>query len=1080
MSDGAGDRRSTVIGLLGPVTVDGVAVPGVRARRLLASLALAGGRVCSADRLIADVWGEHPPGSPGPALHTQISRLRRHLGGADISGVAGGYRLDGAETDLDVVDRLTAAGAPGWAEEVDDLWRGTPGDDLGDDDTRLADEIARRARVLRTRIDRRRTREALAAGDHTTVRELAERRCAADPLDEDAHLQWMTALAAQGRRAEALAVFSALRRRLSRDLGIDPGAEITALHTRLLADEPSPGPGPGPGRRSVAVGLRAEATPLIGRDDDVAALARLLEDHRVVTVLGPGGIGKTRVANAVGLAAAASSSGPGPAVYFVPLASVRNDDDVAAAVAATLGVGETDLSGSGRLRTTISEVTAILAEAVAGRPTLIVLDNCEQVIDGVARLVDDLVAAASTLTVLTTSRAPLQIPAEQIHPLPVLASDGAAPAVELFLQRARAVRPTASLDRARVAELCGYLDGLPLAIELAAARVRTMSVTEITERLAERFTLLRSTDRTVPDRHRTLHAVIEWSWELLTPEARRLLTRLCRFPSGFGARAAVRVGGLAGVDLDDALTALVNQSLLQVIDDGDHVRYRMMEMVREFGEESLTADPDDAGSVDAAMAAWARELTADLRRRFDESVDRGMVESVAADVENLVWVLRRAMEADPVDADTVVHVFPILAAFWSVRGLHAEIAAWGDRILDVLRAPPDRLDEDARERWQLTVIAAGAPLLAQQAPRGLARARALLRRLHRPDLALSQPGDFLSALAVARTGVQRVRILELAPDRAAPDVRDLALGLRTNVRENSGNLIGAMRDSTRLAAADVRDPWVAAMNALSTGSLLGQQGRWREAVEHYRVAADGLDRMGATDDAVQARYFLAVVLITVGDLAEAEQILTSSSEIDPDRPLPEQGDPEAVAAQAMCWAALRSAQGRDGTELYAGAARTLLRELVPDRADPGANVILASAVCGVVLGGRADLAVPWTDDIARALHASLINPLWRDIPQLGSSALAVGLLLSCDPASDAADREDGAVLLATAARLGVRQDYPAVHEALRRRGEFVAVDAATGTAVARRTELSSRRRAMDAAAGLLARRLEAGQRASRM
>ncbi|MFT3715573.1 MAG: hypothetical protein QM774_06405 [Gordonia sp. (in: high G+C Gram-positive bacteria)] len=723
-------------------------------------------------------------------------------------------------------------------------------------------------------------------------------------------------------------------------------------------------------------------------------------------------------------------------------------------------------------------MTALLAEAVAGRPTLIILDNCEQVIDGVAGVVDELVAAASELTVLVTSRAPLQIAAEQTYQLPVLATDGAAPAVELFLQRARAVRPSATLDRARVAELCEYLDGLPLAIELAAARVRTMSVDEITQRLAERFTLLRSTDRSTPDRHRTLHAVIEWSWELLTPDAQRLLTRLCRFPGGFDAQAAARVGGLDGEALDDALTALVNQSLLQVIDDGDHVRYRMMEMVREFGEESLTSG--EAETVDAAMAAWARDLTADLRRRFDEAVDRGMVESVAADVENLVWVLRRAMDGDPVDVDTVVHVFPILSAFWSVRGLHAEIGAWGERILGVLGVPPAGLDEDARERWQLTVIAAGAPLLAQRSSRGLAKARGILRRLHRRDLTMSRPGDFISALAVARSGVERIRILELAPDRAAPDVRDLALGLRTNVRENSGNLTGAMRDSARLAAGGVWDPWVGAMNALSTASLLGQQGRWGEAVEHYRVAVDGLDRMGATDDAVQARYFLAVMLITTGGLDEAEQILTSASEIDPDQPLPDQGDPEAVAAQAMCWAALRTARGGDGTELYAGAARTLLRDLVPARVDPGSSVILASAVCGVVLGGRTEIAVPWTDAVAGALLAALTNPMWRDIPQLGSSALAVGLLLSSDPASDVDARTDGATLIAIAARLGVRQDYPAVHDALQRRYEFVGVDDTVWTDIARRTELSSRRRAMDEAVGILTRRFGSDQRASRM
>ncbi|MFT3715574.1 MAG: BTAD domain-containing putative transcriptional regulator [Gordonia sp. (in: high G+C Gram-positive bacteria)] len=341
MSDGADDQRSTVIGLLGPVTVDGLAVPGVRARRLLASLALADGRVRSAEHLIDDVWGDDPPKSPSAALHTQISRLRQHLGGAEISGVAGGYRLDGATTDLDLAERLAASGVSGWTDDAEALWHGTPGDDLGDDDPALADEITGRARALRARIDQQRAHDALAAGDHATVRELAERRCAADPLDEDAHLLLMKALAAQGQRAEALTVFATLRRRLAHDLGIDPGPEITALHTALLTDTPAAA-APPPRTRPVPSGLRAESTPLIGRDDDLAALVELLSQHRVVTVLGPGGIGKTRIANAVGLTAGA----PATAVHFVPLASVRNDDDVAAALAGALGVGEADVSPS--------------------------------------------------------------------------------------------------------------------------------------------------------------------------------------------------------------------------------------------------------------------------------------------------------------------------------------------------------------------------------------------------------------------------------------------------------------------------------------------------------------------------------------------------------------------------------------------------------------------------------------------------------------------------------------------------------------------------------------------------------------
>lgn len=659
------------------------------------------------------------------------------------------------------------------------------------------------------------------------------------------------------------------------------------------------------------------------------------------------------------------------------------------------------------------------------------------------------------------------IPAEQTYQLPVLATDGSAPAVELFLQRARAVRESAPLDRQRVAELCEYLDGLPLAIELAAARIRTMSVEEITDRLAERFTLLRSTDRTAPDRHRTLHAVIEWSWDLLTPGAQRLMIRTCRFPGGFDASAAARVGGVEGTALDDDLTALVNQSLLQVVDDGTRVRYRMMEVVREFGEERLAADDAESAAVNAAMADWARALCERLRRQFDELVDRGLVESVGADVENLVWVLRHAMASDPVDVDTVVRVFPGLAAWWSIRGLQAEIGAWGGRVLAALGSPPEDLSEGAREFWQLTLITAGLPLLMERSPRGLAVARAGLRRLHRPELVLQRPTELISGFAVARNGIERIRLLERAVGQQGRDVGQLALGLRMNIRENSGNLVGATRDSERLAVAGARDPWVRAMNQLSIGTLHSQQGQWAQSIPHFRAAVEGLEQMGAIDDAVQARYFLVVVLVATDDLAGAESLLSSVCEFGPDDPLPA-GDPESVAAQAICWASLRTAQGLDAADLWSRAGELLLEAYDPQQAGPGANVLLASAVCGLVLSGHAERAAAWLPKLAPGLRASVTNPVWRDVSQIGSSALAVGLLLSRDPSAVS----DGALLLACADRLRVRRDYPAVDEALARRRSFAGVDDQRWEAMMRQSAATSRSRLMEQIGELLERRFE--------
>ena len=1066
------------IGLLGPVAVGGSPVPGPRARRLLTSLALAGGRTRSAERLIDDVWGDEPPRAPAAALHTQISRLRQVLRHARIVGVGVGYRLDDAVTDLDVAQLLIDAGQPGWAEAALALWRGTPGDDL-EPGSELARDLRRRSEVLLATIDGERGRAALVAGDFAAARAIAEERCRAEPFDESAHLLLMRALDGQGQRAEALAVFAGLRRRLARELGIEPGAELIAANTALLTDPgvPAAHAGMRPGPRGDSTGLRSEASPLIGRDGDLAAAERLLAGHRVVTLLGPGGIGKTRFANALGLRAAAR----GDAVHFVPLASIRDDDDVAAALAGALGIGETELTGAGRLRTTISEVGALLAEAVAGARALLILDNCEQVIAGCAEVVAELIAAAPELTVVATSRAPLAIAAEQVFPVPPLGVDGSAPAVELFVTRARSVRPAAALDPAAVAALCRILDGLPLAIELAAARIATMTVGEITARLRERIAVLRTTDRTLPARHRTLTAVIEWSWDLLDPAAQDLLTKVCRFPGGFDAAAAAAAGGLGGWDLDDALAALVNQSLLQVSEVDGHSRYRMMEMVREFGEDRLAQDPAAVRRVDDAMAAWARSTCADLRVRFDDAIDRSLIASVAADAENLLWVLRRSVDGDSGDnrdsddgdsidgdsgddgdRDTIVHVFPVLAALWSVRGLHAEIANWGGRILPVLAAgtggaPPPGLSEADRERWQLTVLAAAVPMLMRSSPRQLALARRLLRALHRPELALSAPADFCSALALSRSGAERLRLLHRGARGGSVRVRQCALGMRTNVRENAGNLAGAMHDAEALRELRVSDPWVVAMNRISTGSLHSQQGDWPAAIPYFRQAVADLREIGATDDADQATFFLIVVLISSGALDEAERLLRDIGEFTPDElvALPP-GDPERIAMQALCWADLVRSRGGEATALYRVAGEVLLGGYRPESADPGQNLMLALAACGTVRTGAPEWARDRLDVLLAGLDAGISHPLWRDVPQLGATTLAVGLVLGADPAT----AYDGAVLLHAASRLQVRRDYAILADVVAHLREFAAVDDQTWDAIARRTGQWSRRRAM--------------------
>ena len=650
-------------------------LPGTRARSLLVALATHPGRSRSMAALIDDVWGDEPPRSPQNALHTQVSRLRAALPEAALELGPAGYRL---VLDDDAVD-LTRAGALERAARrlLDDgdhraaldavtvaraLWRGDPGADLPDGD--LARDLRATALVRRIALDDLEIAARTALGDLAGALPLVKARAQRNPFDEPAHLALMNTLADLGHAADALDVFAALRARLADQLGTDPGPALVEANTAILRGQAEPAASPT--RAPTAIGLRAAPNALLGRDDDLAAIEALLRRSRVTTVLGPGGTGKTRVAHEIGMRIAHTEP-----VVLVELASLRSGGDVIGAICATLGLSEADVAPGTLVRAQLHSARERLRIALSVRPMLLILDNCEHLVADVAEAVADLVAASDQLTVLTTSRAPLMIAAETVYPLPPLAVDEAgSPATELFRIRARAVRPSARLDPVEVARLCRTIDGLPLAIELAAARVRTLSVAEINDRLGDRFALLRSTDRTSPERHRTLRAVIDWSWNLLTPPEQAALRRLCRFPAGFTLDAAVAVAEWGAVDdAASALDGLVNQSLLDVLETDGGLRYHMLETVREFGEEE-TGD-DEAVEVTRRMAAWARRLARDLSEGIYGERQIAAVHRVEAEHDNLVAILRAAL--DRADAVTAYHVFPVLATLWAIRGAHSEV-----------------------------------------------------------------------------------------------------------------------------------------------------------------------------------------------------------------------------------------------------------------------------------------------------------------------------------------------------------------------------------------------------------------------
>ncbi|MGV9710640.1 BTAD domain-containing putative transcriptional regulator [Gordonia sp. NPDC003424] len=1085
----------TVIGLLGPVAVgdagtgpDGlVPVPGVRARRLLVSLALADGRTRSAERLIDEVWGDVPPRSPVAALHTQISRLRPVLGNGRLEGVANGYRLVDCRTDLDIVADLARSADPADLDAAIAWWRGTPGDDLGSDGNAPIDtELRRRADRLRDALDERRVGVALSAQDFATARILADKRCAADPLDESAHVDLMRALAGEGRVSDALAVFARLRRSLSEQLGVDPGAQAAALNAELVAAEPNgtrivrdaPVVATRP-ERARTVGLIGETSELIGRDDDIAAILGLFDRHRLVTIQGPGGVGKTRVAQRVGDLLADS----GRPVFYVPLAPIRNDDDVVGAIAATLGVGETDLGGGGRPKLAIGDLADRLVDAVRGQRAVLIFDNCEQVVERCARIAADLLAAEPQLSILTTSRSPLMLAAERIYLLPVLDVGVGGSAVELFERRARAIRPAARLSAPEVAELCRHLDGLPLAIELAAARIRTMTVTEISARLVERFALLRGTDRTAPDRHRTLYAVIEWSWDLLDPDAQTAMRRLCRFPAGFTVDAASTVLGQKGFHLVDTLEAVVNQSLLTVVESDGHIRYRMLEMVREFGEEKLTAAADrESDTVDQAMWCWARRFAVDAERRYGERVDEQLFDRVAADVENLVWVLRRCTEVARDETgtpraaeavDTIVTVFPVLGGFWMARGLHGEVMSWGGRIMTVLPSPPRDPDDETRRRWQGTLLASMAHLLMRHDLRGVATGRFYLRRLHRPQHIYDEPTELMSACVLSPNMAAAMRYIVRATASPTESVRIAALSARMNVRENFGDLDRALADGLALreVAKGQRNTWMSAMTQTSIGGIYAQRGRWSAGVPYYREAIDSLARLGARDDEMQARAFLTASLVALGRFDEAAtEIAVVANGWRPEDPDP-QGNPEVIGGMMISTGELEYARGNReaAQQIFLRAAALIHREHPFGSQDPGMVILVGAAIAGMMRTGNGERAAEYIALLADGIH-SMLGPIgWFDMPQAGSLAMAAGYVLSgVEPQSP-----DGPRLLALSLILGARHDYPSLHHVHTHVAELSGLSSEDWAAVVGEARTMSRRQALDEVRTILAPRRSA-------
>ncbi|MEV0258437.1 BTAD domain-containing putative transcriptional regulator [Streptomyces sp. NPDC050732] len=661
-------------GILGPLDVrspDGTPVDpgGPRPRALLTLLLLDPGRTVSVAALTDGLYGDEPPAGAANALQSQISRLRKRLGLA-IEATPTGYRLAVPPDDVDLhrFERLARAGrealgagdparAAGLLKEALGLWRGTALADLPD-----ARPLAARLEETRLAAVQDRVEADLALGGGAELVPELRELLAGHPLSERLHGQLMRALHAGGRPAEALTAYEEARRTLADELGTDPSAELSALHLELLK-------GREPARQR---GVPAQLTRFIGRADELTRIGALLAEARLVTLTGPGGAGKTRLAVEAARAL--------PDVCFVELAPLADGARVTYAILTALGVRDGFHSQGG-------DATERLLTALRGRELLLVLDNCEHVVDEAARVAALLLGHCSGVRVLATSREGLGITGEVLWPVPPLA---AGPAARLFADRAAAVRPDLAGPpdahaRRLTDEICAALDGLPLAIELAAARLRTLTLDELAARLGDRFRLLSRGDRTKAPRHRTLHAVVEWSWELLDDEERELARRLTVFSGGATSDAVEAVCGIPYPE--DLLASLAEKSFLDVAGG----RYDMLRTIRAFCARELAA----AGEEDRLRAAHAGYFlrlaeAAEPRLRGGEQL-RGLAE-LDAEQLNLDAALRHLTRTAPRDG---LRLMAALAWFWLLRGRYGERR---ELAVDLLAAvgpePPDGLSEE--------------------------------------------------------------------------------------------------------------------------------------------------------------------------------------------------------------------------------------------------------------------------------------------------------------------------------------------------------------------------------------------------
>jgi predicted ATPase/DNA-binding SARP family transcriptional activator len=896
--------------LLGQVAAvrdgDPVGLGGPLQKGVLALLALAAPEPLTPDVLVAGIWGDAAPPAARESLRAYLSRLRGAVGAEHLERSSNAYRLLADDVDVQRFTELAGTGrtaleagdlegARSQLEEALALWEGTALADV----RHLPFAGAPAAGLEEARAAAREDLHdaQLRAGTHAEAIGALQALVEAAPLRERAVGLLMLARYRSGQQAEALAAYTQLRSRLVEELGIEPAPEVQLLHQQILSQDPAlrttpaasagaPSTAPvaasadtsgvaGAGAAGVGAAEAGAAAPpagnvptpltsFVGRTEELAAGRALLDAHRLVTLVGPGGSGKTRLALEL-VRGMATDLVDGP--WLVELAGVDEGDLVPSAVAGVLGVAATS-EGS---------LTDILASALADRPVLVVLDNCEHVIDAAATLAERLLRRCPGLRVLATSREPLGVPGERavtVPALPVARREGPSDAALLFADRAAQVDPSFTLAETEtplVERICRELDGIPLAIELAAARLQLLSLEQIASMLDDRFALLTSGNRTALPRHRTLMAAVAWSYDLLDDEQRQLFAITSVFRDGFTLEALESL--LPGPGTLDALGQLVAKSMVTVEasgEPGSPRRYRMLETLREFAGRQL--DERRRREWADAHARWCADLAEEAEGHLRSASDLLWWDRLTAEQHNLRAGLRHALDTG--QHELALRLVAALSWFWYRKGPVTEGRQWLRTALEGAEGAPPLLEARARLGHAVLCYLAG----------DLPQARADLER----SAALNDGGD-PAARAMAETYLGFFEAAFGDPDVAQHRIataqemaRQAPAWVRPEVLMTVGQLArarGNLRESvevlgrSRAAALEAGHRWCASSSGWIAAKALLQAERPAQAAVLLAQVIVELAETGDRTSLLAGLHTMAAVAAALGHSEEGAVLM---------------------------------------------------------------------------------------------------------------------------------------------------------------------------------------------------------------